>query len=521
MFESMSRRTLLRAAAGSAAAVAAGATVGTPAAGAQASSPLRELEAKIRDGMAKYDIPGVAVGMLYGGGEYVAGFGVTNIDDPAPVDGDTVFRIASTSKTFTGTAVMRLVERGLLDLDRTVHSYLPEFHTADAAASAKVTVRQALNHTAGWLGDYFLDTGSGDDALAAYVTGMSRLPQLTAPGTVFAYNNAALALAGRLIEVVTGMPYERYMQSQVIDPLRLAHSAYFLDEIPGASVAVSHVFDENGELVAVPAYFDIPRSINAAGGVISSARDQLRWARFQLGDGRVPGGGGRLLTPRSMRTMQSHPGPGGTLFVELDGAGVTWMLRPTAEGPRVVQHGGDWTGQHSGFLMVPERGFALTVLTNSEGGPGLTAELFADDWALRRFAGVHNLPAVPRRLPAATLAGYEGSYSGDSIGLDGTPSTLEFDVVADAGHLSLRLGGEEAVKLIFYRKDYVQVLYASGEDTYSRANFVRGHDGTVTWLRFGGRLYRRGPAATVRATGKRLPLTVSTLPHPDLALGLG
>jgi hypothetical protein len=80
--------------------------------------------------------------------------------------------------------------------------------------------------------------------------------------------------------------------------------------------------------------------------------------------------------------MRSNPGPGGTLFVELDGMGVSWQLRPGAQGVRIVQHGGDYPGQFSGFIMVPERGFALTVLTNSDGGIKLTSDLFIDDWAL-------------------------------------------------------------------------------------------------------------------------------------------
>lgn len=518
----MTRRTVLRTTAGSVAAVAVGTAVGAPAAsaapntGTRVPSAVRELEAKIRDGMARYGIPGVSVGLLYRGAEYVRGFGVTSIDEPAPVDGDTVFRVGSTTKTFTGTAVMRLVERGLLDLDRTVVSYLPQFRTADASASAQVTVRQVLNHSAGWLGDFFLDTGAGDDALARYVDAMSRLPQLTPPGTVFAYNNAALSLAGRLIEVAAGVPYERAVQTLLIQPLRLTRSGFFLDEIPSASVAVPHVFDATGTLVAEPAYFAMPRSLHPAGGLISSARDQLRWARFHLGDGRVPGTGRRLLTRRSMRTMQSHPGPGGTLFVELDGVGVTWMLRPTAEGPRVVQHGGDWPGQHSGFLMVPERDFALTMLTNSDSGPQLIAELFADDWALRRFAGVRNLPAVARELSAATLAEYEGHYAAEQIGFDGSPATLEFDLVADVGQLSLRVDGEEGGRLAFYRRDYAFVLDPGGADTHTRVNFVRGPDGAVAWLRYGGRLLRRGTAATLSAGGKRLPLTPATVPHPAI-----
>jgi CubicO group peptidase (beta-lactamase class C family) len=501
----LSRRALLGAT------VAGGATVlvgGRSAAATTVPRLVRLLEEKIQAGMAAYRIPGVAYGLRFRGAEYVGGFGVTDVDHPQPVDGDTVFRIGSTTKTFTGTTGMRLVEAGRLDLHRTVRSYLPDFHTADPVASRRVTVREALNHSAGWLGDFFLDTGEGEDALARYVAGMSRLPQLTAPGRVMAYNNAALGLAGRLIEVVTGDTYERAVRSLVLDPLRLRHSAFTVAELPGASVATSHVYDENGTPVAYPEGFTVWRSLNPAGGLISSARDQLRWADFHLSDG------GRLLTRASMHRMQSRPGPGGTLFVETDGFGVTWMLRPTAEGPRVVQHGGDWTGQHSGFLMVPDRDFALTVLTNSETGPALLAELFTDDWALSRFARVHNLRAVPRPLSAARLAPYAGTYAAEQIGPDGTAVDLVLELVPDAGQLSIRLAGAEAGRLAFYREDYALVLDPGGAPAHTRVDFLRD-DGGVTWLRYGGRLFRHGPAPTRSRTlsGRRGPLRPNTLPH--------
>src|SRR5215213_12039189 len=155
---------------------------------AQAAEELfRELDAKIKAGMARYHIPGVAIGVLYQGEEYVRGYGVTNVDEPEPIDGDTLFRIASTTKTFTGTTVMRLVEQGLLDLNAPVRTYLPDFRVADEIASERVTLRQCLNHSAGWLGDDFETFGRGADALTRYVANMASLPQLTPLGQVFAY----------------------------------------------------------------------------------------------------------------------------------------------------------------------------------------------------------------------------------------------------------------------------------------------------------------------------------------------
>jgi len=202
--------------------------------------------------------------------------------------------------------------------------------------------------------------------------------------------------------------------------------------------------------------------------------------------------------------MRSHPGPGGTLLVELDGMGVSWMLRPSAEGVRVVQHGGDLPGYHSGFLMVPRRGFAITMLTNSDSGPGLIHEFFTDDWALRRFAGVSNLPAVPRALSARALAPYEGGYVTAEVGLDGVLVESGFPLVADGGRLVLRQDGITAFALAFYRRDHVVVLDETGQRAGLRADFIRGADGRVVWLRLGGTLYRHVAAADVSGI-RRIP----------------
>jgi CubicO group peptidase (beta-lactamase class C family) len=486
----VTRRTLL----GAAPAAVAAPTLAPPGSGAAAL--FAQLDTVIQQGMTAYAIPGVAVAVLYQGQEYVKGYGVTNLDYPTPVDGDTVFRIGSTTKTFTGTTVMRLVEAGKLDLDARVRRYLPGFRTSDPSVAARVTLRELLNHTAGWLGDYLQDFGPGDDAAARYADGIARVPQLTPPGTVFAYNNASVELAGRIIEVATGTTYENAVRSMLIEPLGLTHTRFYPDQIIGFNVAASHGV-VGGKVAVVPDYFRVWRSLDAAGALISSARDQLRWMRFHLGDGTVPGGGARLLSQQSLIEMRSHPGPGGTLFVELDGVGVNWLLRPTAEGIRVVQHGGDWLGQHSGLFMVPDKGFAMTLLTNSDTGPGLVDALFAGDWALRTFAGVSNLPATAQTLTAGQLAPYVGRYAQEEIGPDGTAVTVTYDLSAQDGELLVSVGGIPAGRLAFYRDDYVLVRGPNDEPTPIRANFVRGRDGAVAWLRLGGRLAGRNPSAPV------------------------
>jgi len=210
--------------------------------------------------------------------------------------------------------------------------------------------------------------------------------------------------------------------------------------------------------------------------------------------------------------MRRHPGPGGTLLTELEGMGVSWWLRPSAEGVRVVQHDGDWPGMHSGLIMVPRRRFALIMLTNSEGGSALLNEFFFGDWALRRFAGVRNLSATPRALSRRRLAQYEGGYTGQQVGADGVLQDFGYELTAERGQLALRVNGQVAFHLSFYRRDYVLVLDNSGH-ALLRANFVRGSDGRVAWLRLGGRLLRHVPGARPQAALPAIPVLPSAPPY--------
>src|SRR5581483_2734605 len=110
----------------------------------QHNQEFRPLEEMIKEAMERLQVPGVAVGMLHEGKEYAAGFGVTNVEHPLPVDSKTLFQVGSITKTVTGTAAMRLVEMGLLDLDQPLRIYLPDLKLADEEAATKVTMRHLL-----------------------------------------------------------------------------------------------------------------------------------------------------------------------------------------------------------------------------------------------------------------------------------------------------------------------------------------------------------------------------------------
>ncbi len=247
---------------------------------------------------------------------------------------------------------------------------------------------------------------------------------------IFAYNNAAVNLAGRLIEVVTGKPYEAAMQELVVGPLGLTRSGFFTDALVGYSLTASHIM-EKGVPVVKPVSWSFPRSLDSTGGLISTARDQMRVRA--LPPRRREGRRRQTAADRAViGSDASNPGPGGTITIEVDGVCVSWWQRRTAAGVPVFQHGGSWGGQNSDFFFVPQRGFAMTTLTNSTSGPKLIDELGRSGWALSRFVGLSNPPAVPRSLTLAQLAAYDGKYKSPTIPPDGAPDKIE-DLTIDIG----------------------------------------------------------------------------------------
>jgi CubicO group peptidase (beta-lactamase class C family) len=453
-------------------------------AGEMADEAFEKLDHKIRQGMQDFAIPGVAVGVVHGDKSYIRCYGVTDIRDPRPVNAHTVFRIASNTKTFTGTAAMRLVDSKALSLDALVTDHILGFKPPPGAGP--VSVRQVLNHSAGWLGYDYHETGKDDGALARYVGDIRHLPQLTPVGEVFSYNNAALSVAGRVIETVTGATYENSLHNLVLRPLGMSRTGFTLREVGNTNIATPHVVIK-GKAVASPESFYLPRSCNPFGGLLSSVPDMLVYARFHLGDG-LAANGRPLMSKKSLRGMWATHGPGGTLAVELEGVGVSWMIRPTSERVTVIEHGGHLPGFPSGFMLVPDRRFAMVMLTNSEDGQKLLGRLFYDDWALRQFAGVSNLHAVPHRLSPSALAPYEGTYTFGQIGFTGpTVNTSARLTGVDGGLRMIQGEGPDlkTITLTFYKDDYVLV-----ENIGMRANFLRDAKGRVQWLRLGGRLYR-------------------------------
>jgi CubicO group peptidase (beta-lactamase class C family) len=336
---------------------------------ADASTEFRAVAEALQAAMAATGTPGAALGILAGGREEYASFGVTSIETGEPVMAATLFQIGSITKPFTGTAVMRLVEDGTLDLETTVRTYLPEFQLQDEAVAEQVTVRHLLTHTGGWWGDLFADTGSGDDAIERYVSEwFPELPQFSPLGEYFSYNNAGFNLLGRILEVVTGQEYRAAIHELVLAPLGMSNSFFAPDEVLARPHAQGH-FSEEGEAPRVQEPLFIPRSSDPAGGLWSTTADLLRFARFHLGDGTVDGE--RILSAASLAMMQTPQQP--ILGDPTSAMGLPWFIIDL-QGERLVTHDGGTFGQGAQLLLAPDRDFAVAMFGNALPAAALAAQ---------------------------------------------------------------------------------------------------------------------------------------------------
>ena len=446
---------------------------------------------KVAEGAQRLKVPGIAVGIYHDGEEDYAFHGVTSIDNPLEVNADTFFQIGSTTKTYTATAAMILVDRGELDLDAPVRRYVPELKLKDSEVAENVTVFHLLNHTAGWLGDVFTDTGEGDDYLEKYVAGLAEVDQLSPLGLAASYNNAAFVLAGLVIQRVVQKRYEDAIKELIFEPLGMKESFLNLRDIMTRRFAVGHT--ERDDLIRVATPWALPRSANPPGGILSITSDQMIYARFHLGDG-TSRDGKRLLKPETLRRMQEPTASlkGGALG---DHVGISWLLRDVG-GTRVVAHGGSTNGQQSAFELVPSRRFGVTVLTNADKGAVLHRELTT--WILEAYLGLADAEEEPLQLDAAGMAAFAGEYDNRNaivnVSVDGDALVLKARYTEEGKAQLLSVMGEGAPDpepIIVKPLSGDRYVVSEGDAKGMKGIFVRDESGTVTALELGGRLAQK------------------------------
>lgn len=448
-----------------------------------------EIGRLIETRMAEYRTTGVAFGLSKNGASQLRGFGITNVDNPQPVTPDTVFPIASISKTTVGTAMMRLHDQGRVDVEAPVREYIPDFRVGDADATRDVRVWHLMTHTPGWEGQ--LSTPDrGPATLANFIETLRELPQLARPGQVWSYNNAGWGVAGRVIEVVTGGSINEALDDLVFDPLGLERAFSRTGEAMTYRFAAPHREGESG--TEVIRSFGLPANV-AAGGCAMSVDNLIRYARFHLGDGTTTSGE-RLLSGASLEAMRT---PRITKNSSTDQMGLGWHLR-TLNGVLTAQHGGTLAGHCLHVQLVPERDLCFAILTNHRDGWRLNEDIASaildsyEGLALERGQLTGGNRGGNERMtrhaePVATqppLGQYVGTYRRPPVG--------EVVVREEGGRLMIG-SGRGAYGLLFWGPD---VTYATGPGAFAgmAVEFIRDDSGRVSWVRVNGRIARKEEA---------------------------
>lgn len=441
--------------------------------------------------LARLPIPGAAVGVLYEDVEHAAAFGVTNVNHPLPVTPDTLFEIGSITKTYVALLIMRLAEAGKggvispLQLDVPVRAYVPELQLRDEYATQHATLRHCLQHTGGWLGDYFDDFGRGENALAKMVAAMAALPQITPLGEIWSYNNAGFYLAGRVVERVMRQPFETVMREWIFKPLELQHSYFFAEEVITHRFVVGHEEANEKPVVAHP--WALARTAHPAGGIICNLADLFRYARFQMGDGTTRRGE-RLLAPTALAEMHTPR----VRATDPQSVGLAWFIYEM-DGIKFIEHGGGTKGQITRLVIAPQQNFAAAILTNSSVGGTLITNVLNE--ILQSFLDIRPKIPHPISLGVSELAAYAGRYDAalDRIDVAVSQDKLVLQVTPKGGFPTPETPPPPTtpppVHAYFYAPDRLLILdepYKQG-----RAEFLRGANGELAWLRFGSRVHRR------------------------------
>ncbi len=370
-------------------------------------SALPALDQIFRDYASSHRIPGMVWGLVIDGRlAHVGSVGVQDLASSTPVTADTVFRIASMTKSFTALAVLKLRDEGKLSLEDRVAKWIPEFAQLELPTkdSAPLRIRQLLSHSAG----FPEDNPWGDQQLAASDADLTRwltrgIPFSSAPGTRYEYSNYAFGLLGRIVTKASGVAYDRYVRTQILAKLHMADSTLQFSDVPGARRAIGYRLKPDGTYQEEP---PLPQgAFGSMGGLLTSANDLGRYVAYHLSawpprddadSGPVRRSSVRemshLWTPSNLTVRRTD----GRLVASETGYGYGLRITTDCRFEHIVSHGGGLPGFGSYMSWLPDYGvgiFAMATLTYA--GP---SEPISTAWdALQKTGGLERrvLPPSP------------------------------------------------------------------------------------------------------------------------------
>lgn len=360
--------------------IPAAAAAQTPPAEIAAAIP--EIDRVFGEFQRSSNAPGLVYGIVADGRlVHVKSFGVQDLTSARrPVTADILFRIASMSKAFTGLAILKLRDEGKLSLDALAETYVPElkawkYPTKD---SARIRVRDLLNHTSGFVTDD--PWGDRQQVISeAEFTKMltDGVPFTRAPGLTFEYSNFGYALLGRIVSNVSGLPYDQYIMRNIQRPLGMASTGYQVTDWPLARRAIGYRWENDAHSEEPTMRHGV---FGSMGGVQTSADDYAKWIGFLLSawparDEAEKGPVARA-TVREMASGSNVPRLrqrfGSSPVTQAAAYGMGLIAAQDPDLGNTLSHGGGYPGYGSHMMLMTDHGIGIFVFTNRtyNGGSG-------------------------------------------------------------------------------------------------------------------------------------------------------
>lgn len=340
---------------------------------AQDAKTLQDIDKYLGKAQRDWNVPGMAVGVIKNGKViHAKGYGHLKATQSTPVDANTLFAIASNTKAFIAAALSILEEEGKISWDDPVQQYLPYFKLYDEYASQHTTIRDLLCHRVG------LGTFSGDViwynrniTAEEVVRRAAEVPQAYEYRAGYGYSNLMFITAGEVIKAVTGKSWADFVKDHILIPTGMKRSRTSVTALPQMdNVATPHKPVGTNNLPIDWVNWD---NMGAAGGIISSVNDMLKWLQLQLDEGKV---GDKQIFSEESQANFWHPHNNNTVSAaakemypgrHFSGYGLGWGLSDY-RGKLLASHGGGYDGMYSRVVVVPEEELGIVILTNSMKG---------------------------------------------------------------------------------------------------------------------------------------------------------
>ncbi|WP_151737081.1 serine hydrolase domain-containing protein [Paenibacillus tengchongensis] len=316
--------------------------------------------------MSKESIPGLAVGIVRNHQIiYTKGFGVKNAESKEPLDEYSLFHMASVSKTFVAAGIMQLVEQGSIHLDSPVVELLPHFRLHDDRYK-DITIRHLLSHRSAIPNEKDLEWDKPqyeEDALEKYVAGLKDKKLLHKPGESFSYSDTAYEILGEIIAKVSGISFEQYMKDNILNVIGMKESDFFVPAVSKELLTSPHLLYVEGQSGAkVSRIYPYNRIHSPSSTLCSNVVEMCNYAIANINQGEFEGQ--QILAPGSYSVLwQEEIGTGwGGHTTEM---GLSWFLGEY-KGYRVMSHLGGDTGYRAEFMIAPDAGAAVVIMTNSD-----------------------------------------------------------------------------------------------------------------------------------------------------------